>query len=258
MNGYYLQIVEDQLSKYLPDLVIRKIIRYIIEENKNVYVAMYNHTWNCVWSMRDMNIAIRNVYKNMRDELYYNAIKHLEYYAQMKDYHKPMYKDMVLAEYKDIACMEKEGEYFGQTIPKEVYKICMGFITKKLKKTKTEYRVWKHHCSVGISAMAKPLHHEKNYIEWNRSEIDESKYNKYELPDGSTMINMWDLHKQRRGLKNVYSRDKLYIHCKRLGMNAQNRKNFNRSKKNQYIDWILEMNDWKIYRYKSSPYIIEN
>ena len=57
---------------------------------------------------------------------------------------------------------------------------------------------------------------------------------------------MYDLYEQYTGKKNWYSRERLMKYCMELGINEKNKKNFKRSKKNQYIEWIIEKNDWII------------
>ena len=63
MNGHYLQIVENQLSKYLPDVAIRKIIIYLIKSKnqENIYLSNYCHLWNIGWEISTMESAFNYI-----------------------------------------------------------------------------------------------------------------------------------------------------------------------------------------------------
>tara|TARA_R100000951_G_scaffold70495_2_gene59423 strand:- start:1738 stop:2358 length:621 start_codon:yes stop_codon:yes gene_type:complete len=189
--------------------------------------------------MGNMRRALKNVYSILTGK---NISSFSEWwnYMDMKKL-QPGFKQMVLAEYGDNG-LGKQSKYFDEDLPKEVLNILLAKY-RGLGSKNSHLEVHDCFSRCGISPFSDNLGkhyivHQKNYIETNWYDSRPLRINNH--------INQNGLYRQKRGLINVYTREELMEHCKKLGINSLNRKNFKRSKKNQYIDWILEKNDWKI------------
>ena len=238
MNGHYLQIVEDQLSTYLPDTAIRKIIIYLIrsKNQENIYLSMYNHLWNIGWEIPTMEGAFRKIGRYICVYPINEIPKHL----------KRGYKQMVMDEFNERNFLgEKQDDYFGKQLPEEVfnkvykYKIEGGvFMEKNMNIFKRILR-----CSISPDFNKTGIKHNTNTIyfeeKWNIENRIPNYYKK-------NFITMYDLYQQYTGKKNHYSRERLMEYCRELGINEKNKKNFKRSKKKQYMDWIIEKKNWII------------
>jgi hypothetical protein len=235
MNGYYLQIVENQLSTYLPDLAIRKIIVYLIrsKNQENIYLSFYNHLWNIGWEVSTMESAFNKIDRYICVFPSNTIPKHL----------KRGYKQMVMDEFNERNFLgTKENDYFGKQLPEEVF--------NKVYKYKIENHCEKNmnifnrivRCSILPDFDKTGLKHTTNKIWFEEYNIEKRIPNYYK----KNFITMKDLYEQYSGKKNWYSRERLMEYCEQLGINAKNKKNFKRSKKNQYIEWIIEKNDWKL------------
>ena len=235
MNGHYLQIVENQLSKYLPDVAIRKIIIYLIKSKnqENIYLSNYNHLWNIGWEISTMESAFNHIERYLciypRNEIPKHLLRG--------------YKQMIMDEFNERNYLgEKENDYFGKQLPNEVFNKVWKY--KNINLTEKNMNIFKRiaKCSICPDFGKTGLKHNSNKIWFEEYNVEKKIKNYYK----KNFITMYDLYEQYTGKKNWYSRERLMKYCMELGINEKNKKNFKRSKKNQYIEWIIEKNDWII------------